>query len=255
MAKLVSVRADAGVITLGLSRPPLNILNSEMIDEILGSLESGFSNGGTKALLLKSDVNGVFSAGADVRDHLPPQTERFIRRFEKLILTVASFPRPTVAAVSGSCLGGGMELAVACDFVVAEEGATFGQPEINLGVFPPAATSLYPRIVGPKAAADIALTGRTLSAEESRSMGLVTTVARRGELDLKCRELLDTFKGKSAVALGFAKRAIRESLSLPEDAALANSSSIYLDGLMKTHDASEGLSAFLEKRRPTWQDN
>lgn len=254
LTKNVSVRAEGGVVTLGLSRPPLNILNHEMIGELLEELETAAADRGTKALLLKSDVEGVFSAGADVKDHLPPRTEEFIRGFEEVISAVVAFPRPTVASVGGRCLGGGMELAVACDFVVAARGSTFGQPEINLGVFPPAATSLYPRIAGPKAAADIALTGRSLTAEEAHSMGLVTSVTEPGELDSRCAELLDVLRSKSAVALGFAKSAILESLSLPAKAALANSSRIYLDGLMKTRDASEGLSAFLEKRRPVWQD-
>ena len=254
MSKYVSVRSEDGVVILSLSRAPLNILNLEMIEELLGALEAAGSRPGTKAVLLKSDLEGVFSAGADVKDHLPPQTERFIRAFERLISATASLPRPTVASVSGRCLGGGMELALACDFVVAEEGSIFGQPEIKLGAYPPAAASMYPRLAGLKTVADIVLTGREVAAEEALRMGLITAVAKRGELDSRCGELLDMLRSKSGAALGLAKRAIRESLSLPLDEALAKSSSIYLDDLMKTKDAQEGLSAFLEKRRPRWQD-
>ena len=250
----MSLSSAEGVATIGLSRPPLNILNSEMIDELLEAFAVAATGPGTKALLLKSDVDGTFSAGADVKDHLPPQVDSFIRRFEELISATSEFPWPTVAAVSGRCLGGGMELAMACDFVVAEEGSTFGQPEINLGVFPPAAASIYPRLVGPKAAADIVLTGRNIGAEEAQRMGLITAVAGRGALDSKCGELLDALKSKSGAALRLTKRAIHEGISLPLDAALRKSSTLYLEELMKTSDAQEGLSAFLEKRRPQWQN-
>lgn len=250
----MSSRIDDGVATLTLSRPPLNILNMEMMQDLLEELAHATSGRGIKAVVLRSGLPGVFSAGADIRDHLPPQTEGFIKTFEKLVSSLAFFPRPTVSAVRGKCLGGGMELALACDFVVAEEGSTFGQPEVNLGVYPPAAAAIYPRLVGLKAASDIVLTGRSISADEAYSLGFITSVARPGELDSKCDEILEALRSKSSQVLGVAKRAMLDCLSLPLGEALTKSSTLYLEELMKMQDPQEGLASFMEKRKPHWQD-
>lgn len=249
----ISVRKEGEVASVLLARPPLNILSLAMMEEMSAHLAELAADGGTGAVVIESALRDVFSTGADVGEHLPATAERLIRTFEGLILTVLRFPRPTVAIVRGKCLGGGMELAMACDFVLAGDKATFGQPEVSVGVFPPVAAALYPRLVGVRNAYEILLTGKTVTAGEAASMGLVTSVHREGQLESARADLLRALTSKSRIVLQLAKRAALEGLSLPLDQALRASSEVYLKELMGTADAIEGLSAFLEKRKPTWK--
>lgn len=250
---LVSVRRDGEVASVLLSRPPLNILNLAMMEELASAFERLAADGNVGVVVLESALKDVFSAGADVREHLPAGADQLIRTLEKLILTILTFPRPTVAVVRGKCLGGGMELALACDFVLAGSGATFGQPEVSVGVFPPVAVALYPRLSGLRTAYEVILTGRTLTAAEAASAGLVTSVRPEDQLDSAQAELLRALTSKSRIVLQYAKRAVVNGLSLPLDQALRASSELYLKELMGTEDALEGLNAFLEKRKPAWK--
>lgn len=255
MQKYLSSLNDDGVTTITIERPPLNIINLEMIEELIEVINSVRYQRDCRVLVLRSGTDQVFSGGADVKEHLPDRADILISRFGKLVSEIISFPRPTIAVLKGKCLGGGMELALACDFVLAGSSAVLGQPEIGVGVFPPVAAAMYPRITGLKNTAKIVLTGRSFSATEALSMGLVSYTANdEEELERMLQALVSDLKSKSAVVLEFAKRAMRENLSLPLDQALSNSSSLYLNELMKTTDAVEGLTAFLEKRKPTWVD-
>ncbi len=251
---LVSVRRQDEVAAVLLSRPPLNILNLAMMQELGSEFERLASDGDVGAVVLESALPGIFSAGADVKEHLPSAADHLIPALERLVLQIISFPQPTVAVVRGKCLGGGMELAMACDFVLASDRATFGQPEVSVGVFPPLATALYPRLVGLRRTYDVVLTGRTLTAAEAASMGFVTTVHREEELDAARRELLASLASKSRAVLRQAKRAALEGYSLWLEQAVRASSERYLKDLMRTEDALEGLNAFLEKRKPVWKN-
>ena len=250
---IVGVRREGEVAYLALSRPPLNILNLAMMEELASHFERLAGDPDVGVVVLESNVPDVFSAGADVREHLPASAERLIRTLERLGLQMLAFPHPTVAVVRGKCLGGGMELAMACDFVLASDRATFGQPEVAVGVFPPLAAALYPRLVGLRRAYDVVLTGRSLSAAEAASMGFVTSVHRDDALDAACQDLLRALGSKSRAVLRQAKRATWESFSLSLDQAVRASSDRYLKELMATQDAVEGLNAFLEKRKPVWK--
>lgn len=250
---VISVRREGEVASLRLSRPPLNILNLAMMEELGSHFDRLASDGGAGVVVLESALNDVFSAGADVREHLPATAERLIGTLERLVLQILAFPRPTVAVVRGKCLGGGMELAMACDFVLAGDKATFGQPEVSVGVFPPLAAALYPRLVGLRRAYDVVLTGRTLTAAEAASMGFVTSVHGEEELDAARQNLLNALTSKSRIVLQHAKRASLEGFSLGMEPAVRASSNRYLKELMGTEDALEGLNAFLEKRKPTWK--
>lgn len=254
MGSAVSLTFGDGLATIQLKRPPLNIINLEVIDELLSSIDQALRRDNVNILVLKSGLDGVFSAGADVKEHLPATAEKLIRRFEQLISKLLTFRHPTVSVVRGKCLGGGMELALTCDFVLATETSVFGQPEVNVGVFPPTGVALYPRLTGLKNSYKLILTGRTITPFEARSMGLVTDVVRDGELESAVQQLLKALTSKSRVVLDFAKRATLESLSLPIEQALRNSTSLYLEELMKTEDSREGLTAFLEKREPAWRN-
>lgn len=250
---VISVRKAGEVASVLLARPPLNILNLAMMEELGSHLDRLASDEGVGVVVLESALKDVFSAGADVREHLPAMAERLIGTMERLVLQILAFPRPTVAVVRGKCLGGGMELAMACDFVLASHGATFGQPEVSVGVFPPVAAALYPRLVGLRRAYDVVLTGRSLTAAEAASMGFVTSVHADDELEAARQSLLHALTSKSRIVLQHAKRASLEGFSAPWPQAVRASSDLYLKELMGTEDAEEGLNAFLEKRKPVWK--
>ena len=249
----VSVRKEGDVATVVLVRPPLNILNLAMMKELGSAFERLAADDGVGAVVLESALPEVFSAGADVKEHLPGTVETLIRTLETLVLQIIAFPRPTLAVVRGKCLGGGMELAMACDFVLASDRATFGQPEISVGVFPPLATALYPRLAGLRNTYDVVLTGRTLTAAEAAAMGFVTSVHPEEAMDDARQALLGTLTSKSRAVLAQAKRAALEGYSLRLEQAVRASSDRYLKELMRTEDALEGLNAFLEKRKPVWK--
>ena len=243
------------VATITLNRPPLNILNLEMINELSEALAELSGRKELGVLVIKSGIKQVFSAGADVKEHLPEMADELINRFDELIKALTFFPRPTISVVEGTCLGGGMELAVSCDFVVAAEKATFGQPEIRVGVYPPAAAALLPRIAGLKNAYRVILTGRRFTAREAAEMGLVThLVEDGGSVEARLSELVAELLESSGAVLGVAKRAVYGGLAMSLEDALSYSSRLYLQELMETSDAVEGLRAFLEKRRPEWRN-
>lgn len=252
--KHVAVTTDEKVATIRFARPPLNILNLEMMREISAALDECAKDGNVRVAVIRSGVDGVFSAGADVREHLPERVEELIRTMGALVWRILTYPRATLCVVQGKCLGGGMELAMACDFVLATPEAVFGQPEVKLGVYPPVALALLPHLVGLRATHDIVLTGRNIPAEEAARMGLVTRVVAEDDLEPNVLELGKALAANSRIVVELAKRGIREGLDLKTEEALRHSSELYLKDLMATQDALEGLKAFLEKRKPEWKD-
>jgi len=159
----------------------------------------------------------------------------------------------TIAAVHGHCLGGGMELATFCDFVIATESAHFGLPEIKLGCFPPVAMVTLPELVGARIAMDLILTGREITADEAKTLGLISRVVAEPALDKSVRELIAEFRALSPSVLKLTGRAMRRSLRQEFENDLSKIEQVYLNQLMKTEDAREGIRAFLEKRPPSWR--
>ncbi|RLB39746.1 MAG: hypothetical protein DRH20_02900, partial [Deltaproteobacteria bacterium] len=160
----------------------------------------------------------------------------------------------TAASVYGSCLGGGCELAAFCDLVISADDAKFGQPEIQVGVFPPIAAQLFPRIMGRKAAMELILSGKIISSEEALRIGLVNRVVPREELEGATSEFLKPYLKLSAAVLSITRKAIFSGLRDDFEPSLAVIEELYLNELMKTHDANEGLEAFLDKRKPVWKN-
>jgi len=196
-----------------------------------------------------------FSFGASVQEHAPGEIEVVLPQTHALIAKLLAFPAPTAALVRGRCLGGGFELALACDFIFAEASATFGLPEIALGVFPPAACALLPSRAGLARATRAILTGAASAAEEWHQAGLVTLVSADGELAADVdRWFAAHLAGRSAEALRHAVTALRWALRRDVAAVLPQLERLYLDVLMKTADAREGVAAFLGKRAPEWTD-
>jgi len=241
-----------GIARLTLDRPPLNILTRKALAELRGALAALATDPTTRVVILGA-AGKHFSAGADVGEHLPPEWQAMIPEFLASVEAVRDFPVPVIAAVRGRCLGGGFELAMAADLVVAGAGASFGQPEIMLGVVPPAACALLPDLVGPARAAALVYTGDPMGAGEALACGLATRVVPDADVDVEAQVLAGRVARHSAAALRVAKASLRTpARRRAASEGLAAAGAHYADDLMTTHDAAEGLTAFLEKRTPTW---
>lgn len=242
-----------GLGTITLNRPPLNVLNIAMMEEIDSALESWQGVKDLKVVLFNAKGK-CFSAGVDVEEHTEDLAPKMIKVFHGIFRRMNKIEIPTIASVYGSCLGGGCELAIFCDLVIASETAKFGQPEILVGVFPPIAAHTMPRIIGRKAAMDLILSGRVIAAQEALQMGLINKVVKEEELTNETNAFLKPYLKLSAEVLRQTKKAIMIGLMDDLEPALKAIEDIYLNDLMKTHDANEGLQAFLDKRKPEWKN-
>jgi len=247
----VEMKEGLGIITL--NRPPVNILNIAMMEEMNKVLASWQYEKDMKVLLLKAKGK-CFSAGVDVGEHMGDLAPKMIGVFHGIFRHLSRFEIPTVASVFGSCLGGGCELAAFCDFVIASESSKLGQPEIKVGVFPPIAAQLFPRIMGQKNAMELILSGKTISADEALAMGLVNKVVADEELETATNDYIKPYLKLSAEVLRKTKKALIAGLQDDFEPSLRIIEDIYLNELMQTADANEGLKAFLEKRKPVWKN-
>jgi len=251
--KHIQTELKDGVATLTLNRAPVNVLNIEMMEEINTYLE-GLGKERSLKLLVIQAVGKAFSAGVDVGEHMGDMAPKMIETFDKIFRLMDALKVPSIAVVNGSALGGGCELALYCDMVIATEKAKFGQPEIQVGVFPPIAALIFPRIMGRKKAMELILAGDTISAQDAYSLGLVNKVVPEASLAQEVETFIGKFAKLSGVVLKLTKEATLAGLNDDMDQGLKSIEKIYLDKLMKTHDAMEGLKSFLEKRKPTWKD-
>jgi cyclohexa-1,5-dienecarbonyl-CoA hydratase len=251
--KHIQTELKDGVATLTLNRAPLNVFNIEMMEEINSYLEELKKEKSLKLLVIQA-MGKAFSAGVDVGEHLGDLVYKMIEVFHKMFRLMDALKVPSIAVVNGSALGGGCELALYCDMVIATEKAKFGQPEIQVGVFPPIAALIFPRMIGRKKAMELILSGETISAQEALTLGLVNKVVPEASFDQEVNSFIEKFKKLSGVVLKLTKEATLAGLNDDTDKGLKVIEKIYLDRLMKTNDALEGLKAFLEKRKPTWKD-
>jgi cyclohexa-1,5-dienecarbonyl-CoA hydratase len=249
-------RFDGQVIEIALGPPPANIVTAGVMGEVAAELTAlgGPARSGVKLLVIRGEGDH-FSYGASVEEHKPDQVGDKLPRFHALIRQLMACPVPSLAMVSGLCLGGGFEVALACSMVAADEGAKFGVPEIKLGVFPPAASVLLAHKVPGTRASEIVLTGRNYPARDMHGLGIVNRLAEAGTL----RSHVDAFiekdiLPKSASSLRLAWQAVRRTALEHYDANIGEVERLYLDTLMSTKDAVEGIEAFLDKRQPKWQD-
>ena len=248
-----SVRIErlGGLVRLILDRPPLNVLDIPMLRDLDEALETLRQDTSVNVLLVTGSGR-AFCAGVDVADHTADRVGEMIETFHRVIERLMRLPFPVVAAVNGAALGGGCELALACDVVLAREGAKLGQPEIRLGVFPPAAAVLLPRLVGRQTAADLVLSGRVIEAGEAVRLGLASRVFAADEFDAAVEEYVVSMAALSGPVLRLTKRALREGEAGTPHDAMRRVERLYLDELMQMEDAHEGLAAFTEKRAPAW---
>jgi len=253
MFKNIRVEEKDGVAKVVLARPPLNILNIEMMEEMNGALEGFVGRDDVKVVAFFGEGK-AFSAGVDVGEHLGETARRMIEVFHKIFRLLVELEKPSVAVVGGAALGGGCELATFCDIVIASEKAKFGQPEVQVGVFPPIAAALWQFLPSSKRALELLLTGEVIGAKEALEAGIINRVVPHDELDSAAEKLLSTLSGMSGVVLRYAKSAAWALLRDDFEEALRRIERIYLDELMATKDANEGLKAFLEKRKPKWRN-
>ncbi|MFO8164755.1 MAG: enoyl-CoA hydratase/isomerase family protein [Desulfatiglandales bacterium] len=251
--KHINVRIEDGLGVITLNHPPVNILNIEMMNEINEVLKGWVEKGDLKLVLFQAEGK-CFSAGVDVGEHVGDLAPKMIESFHGMFRLMDRLGAVTVASVYGSCLGGGCELAIFCDLVIADETAKFGQPEIQVGVLPPIAAQLMPRIIGRKAAMDLILSGRLVSAQESMGMGLINKVVATGDLSKSTDEFIRPYLSLSAEVIRVTKKTIKAGLMDDFESSLKVIEEIYLNELMRTADAQEGLKAFLEKRKPEWKN-
>ena len=242
-----------GVGTITLNRPPVNILNIEMMEEINRALREFKGEEGLKVLLFRAEGK-AFSAGVDVGEHMGDMVKGMIETFHGMFRLMDEVQAPSIAVVKGSALGGGCELALYCDMVLATEKSTFGQPEIMVGVFPPIAALILPRIIGRKKAMELILSGKTIGAREALEMGLINRIVAEDSLEEEAKGFVDEFARHSAAVLRLTKKAAIEGLCDDVEEGLRRIERIYLEELMQTGDATEGLKAFLGKRKPLWKD-
>lgn len=247
----IHARIDGRTGWITLDRPPLNVLNIDMMRELDAALGRMLPH--SDFVVLQGHGPKGFSAGAEVADHLPDRVGEMLTAFHAIFRRLARVECVTIAAVHGHCLGGGMELATFCDFVVAAQSAQFGQPEIKLGCFPPIAMITLPHLCGFRAATDLILSGRTISTETAREIGLVSRVVPDGELQQAVGQLLAELRDLSPIVLGLTRRSLWRLHADNFETQLDEIERIYLGELMQTQDAREGVRAFMEKRAAVWQ--
>ena len=242
---------DGRLLRLRLARPKANVINAAMIAGLDEAITTGAENRDLIAAII--DHEGPhFSFGASVEEHLPESCAAMLSALHALLSRMLFWPRPILIAARGQCLGGGLELALAGMLIFAARDAVFGQPEMKLGVFAPAASVLLPARIGQARAEDLLHSGRSIDAGTALSWGLVTAVGE-DPAALALEYFQNNLAGKSAASLGFGVQAVRSDFAAAINKRLLTVERMYLDKLMKTHDAVEGLNAFLAKRQPKWE--
>lgn len=254
MSELKFLKAETtdGVARLTFARPKHNVFNIAMIYELNSVLEALIDDDSLKCLVLLGE-GPSWCAGVDVGDHRPEMVDEMIPAFNRIFELMDRLEVPTIAAVHGACLGGGMEVAIACDIVLAGQSAVFGQPEIKLGFLPPYAAIRLPAIVGPSRAIEICTSGKRYTAQAAERMGLCCCVADdqfSSELDKLAGEIADC----SPLIIRLNKRAVKQHFGMDFSQALEGVTDLFLNTLMKTEDTLEGIASFYEKRKPRWKN-
>ena len=246
----VDIRDDVAYLTL--DRPPLNVLSIAMMSQLVAAFDTATSKPSLRAIVLRG-AGKTFCVGADIGEHQGETLRPLLDAFHTLILRLLQCPVPVVVGVHGYALGGGCELATAADIVVITEEALIGVPEITLGVLPPAAAVLFPRLIGAHRAFELILGGEPVSGVEAVRLGLANRAVPAEDLDEAVELVVGRFRTLSGAALRRARRAVIQSMDLPVEAALQHLEQLQLSEIIPSPDAQEGLRAFTEKRTPIWR--
>jgi cyclohexa-1,5-dienecarbonyl-CoA hydratase len=240
------------VARISLQNPPVNVIDVPMMGELTQALAELDARNDISVVVVAA-LGKALSVGVDVAAHAPDKIHDMLAKFHGVIRALVATKKVTIAAVHGHCLGGGAELAMVCDLVYTTQSAPWGFPEIKLGCYPPVACTALAALVGAKRAADLILTGRTISGAEAASMGLANGAVPDGALVKAVEESVGRLVKLSPAALALTKKAIYAWDSMHFDKGLARAEKMYLEELMRTEDANEGITAFLQKREPVWK--
>jgi cyclohexa-1,5-dienecarbonyl-CoA hydratase len=248
----IALALDPPVARVALVNPPLNIIDIPMMEEVAEVLTEIETRPEISVLVIRGSQK-AFSVGVDVAAHTPDKVEPMLAKFHAVIRALIGSKKVSIAAVHGHCMGGGAELAMVCDLVYTSELATWGFPEIKLGCYPPVAVTALAALVGQKQAADLVLTGRSITGREAAGIGLANSVVPEVDLEHAVEDAVHHLSQLSPAVLAVAKKAIYAWDSIHFDKGLARAEEIYFGELMKTQDAVEGVNAFIEKRAPVWK--
>lgn len=249
----LTLELKAPIARILLSNPPLNVIDVAMMEDLAAALAEIEARPEISVVVFSGEAKS-FSAGVDVAAHTPDKVFEMLGKFHAVIRALVASKKVTVAMVHGNCLGGGAELAMLCDMVYTTTDAQWGFPEIQLGCFPPVAATALSALVGQKAAADLILTGRTITGAEAAAIGIATAALPPDQLMGAVDKAVARLAKLSPAALALTKKAIYAWDSMHFDKGLARAERIYCDELMKTEDAQEGIRAFLDKRKPQWKN-
>jgi cyclohexa-1,5-dienecarbonyl-CoA hydratase len=248
----IELKFEPPVARITLTNPPQNVIDVPMMEELAAALGQSEARPEISTVLL-SGSEKAFSAGVDVAAHKPEGVGEMLMKFHAVIRAVVASKKATVACVRGNCLGGGAELALVCDMVYTTTDAKWGFPEIKLGCFPPVAVVALAQIIGQKRAAELILSGAIISGRDAAAMGLATACGSQDELKKKTEEVLNNLAQLSPSSLAITKKALYGWDAMHFEKGLARAEQIYLDELMQSHDAKEGIAAWMEKRQPRWE--
>lgn len=250
---ILDIRPPVASITI--HRPPMNVLHIPAITEMISALRELQNRRDVFLIVFRGDGEKAFSAGVDIKDHTLDKVEAMLQSFHDVFRMLHNSRWITVASVHGYCLGGGMELALFCDWVIAEENAIFAQPEIKVGCYPPVAAAMLPKWIGYKKALEIAALGENMTADQLFKIGLISKLAAPGQVEAVTHELVSKLSAMSFSVLQLTKKAVMAgSEASTFEESLKKAESIYIDELTKTKDLSEGITAFMEKRKPVWSN-
>jgi cyclohexa-1,5-dienecarbonyl-CoA hydratase len=251
MVRTIEERGGAW-LRLVLDRPPGNLLSLDMVRAVMAVLDAEDT---ARKWVTFEGAGDHFCFGAKIQEHVPGPMEQVLPETHALFRRILALSAPTAALVHGVCLGGGFELALTCDVIIAAEDSTLGLPEINLGAFPPAGAALLALRVGASRSTSAVLTGQAQPAVAWKNTGLIEKLASRAGLMDAATEWFDArLQPRSAVALAAAAQACRIPLRSVAEPAIAAAEKLYLERVLRTSDAAEGVRAFLEKRAPRWKD-
>ena len=251
--EFLKINQDDQIARIILDRPKHNVLDIPMMNELNEQLETIAADDALKCVVITGEGRS-FCAGVEVGDHKPDNVDQMVATFNRIFELINMIDIPVIAAVNGACLGGGMELAIACDIVIASETAIFGQPEIKLGFFPPYAALRLPELVGVARAIEIVTTGQNYSAQESCDLGFVSQVVSVEEFQAAVEKTVQQIVMASPLILRLNKRAVKRHIGTSFFQGVDLVSNYFLKTLMKTEDTLEGIASFEEKRKPDWKN-
>lgn len=253
----ILVEVEDGIALLKINRPKvLNALNKATLLEIQQALRELTEREDVRGLIITGEGEKAFVAGADVAEMAemtPQEAQEFSRLGHETLKMIEEFPWPVIAAVNGYALGGGLEVALACDLIFASEGARLGLPEVTLGIFPGfGGTQRLPRLIGRARALEVILTGQMFEAQRAYEMGMVNRVCPADRLLEEAKEVARQMAKNGPIAVKMAKKVVKEGL----DSTLREGEELEIEAwanLFSTHDQKEGMKAFLEKRKPSFR--